>query len=261
MASFSRGIAWSRNLATSVVAATALCFASIANATFVSDGVNNTTSYAYYDGNIRSNDLIENGSVDVASTVTTGNMFSYSDSAGGWQSGNWSSLTDGAAGHYSWAMQSDLTSTPSPSITYNFDIADHPLGYTLTSIQTIYGWVEGPCYSNQRYDVAIAMVGSPTTFTQLATVDYQPFAADSSSYSTPNASQFTLTDSTGKLSAGVAAIRFTFLNNTNYGGGADGQFIHEIDIVGGPTIPEPGTILLFLTGLIGLIAYTWRKRS
>ena len=35
--------------------------------------------------------------------------------------------------------------------------------------------------------------------------------------------------------------------------------IDNFEIVG--TVPEPGTIVLLITGLIGLLAYAWRKRK
>jgi hypothetical protein len=42
-----------------------------------------------------------------------------------------------------------------------------------------------------------------------------------------------------------------------------GNVYHEFDVFGTPTsnVPEPGTIVLLATGLIGLLCYAWRRRK
>ena len=43
--------------------------------------------------------------------------------------------------------------------------------------------------------------------------------------------------------------------------GAGQPFMDSIQLMGTGTVPEPTTLVLVLTGLIGLLAYAWRKRK
>ncbi len=235
-----------------------LCFTSAADATLITDSVSSGAETTY-DGNILNNDLIENGSSAVKSVSTTGTI---GDAVIPESINNWLPLTDGLSssvpGGNPWVTNADAAGSPPPSITFSFDTDANPLGYKLTSIRSIYGWNSSPWYSDQSYKVELAYVGNPTAFSELTTVSYLPFGY---SDATPSSSQVTLTDSTGKLATGVAAVRFTFLNNR--GGLADqydGQVIREFDVTGNP-VPEPNTIVLVATGLLGLLAYAWRKRK
>ncbi len=91
-------------------------------------------------------------------------------------------------------------------------------------------------YIHQNFVVEVAYVGSPTTFVTLDNVDYNP--------GTGLASQVTLTDETGPLADGVAAIRITF------NGAAE---VHELDVVGEPTVlSEPASWALSGVGLAAL---------
>lgn len=245
-----------------LAAASLFCSASVAKATLITNSVSSNVETTY-DSNILNNDLIEAGSSALAGTPTT--TGTIGDSVVPSSVDNWTGLTDGTFSNPSntWITNANAAGTPAPSITYNFDTAANPLGYKLTSIRSIYGWNSSAFYSDQRYVVDIAMVGSPTTFTQLADVDYRPFGYNTNEDGSPapNSSQFTLTDSTGTLATGVAAIRFAFLNNRGgYADQYDGQVIREIDVSGSP-IPEPNTIIILLTGLLGLLAYAWRRRK
>ncbi len=253
MTFFSRCFVFSAHRMMAVLAAASLlCFASAANATLITNSVSSNVETTY-DSNILNNDLIEAGSSALAGTPTT--TGTIGDAINPSSVGNWSGLTDGVIAN-TWVTNANATTNP--SITYNFDTVANPLGYKLTSIRSIYGWNSSPWYSDQSYKVEIAYIGSPSTFSELTTVNYRPFGY---SDATPNSSQVTLTDSTGTLATGVAAVRFAFLNNRNGDEGQwDGQVIREIDVSGSP-IPEPHTIIILLTGLLGFLAYAWRKRK
>jgi hypothetical protein len=64
--------------------------------------------------------------------------------------------------------------------------------------------------------------------------------------------------------AGVQAVKIAY--TTNWGPGNDGNVdpyfgLSEVRFDNGVPAPEPGTIVLLTTGLIGLLAYAWRKRK
>ena len=62
------------------------------------------------------------------------------------------------------------------------------------------------------------------------------------------------------FATGVSAITFE-INQTNYSTYALADVWREIDVAGSATTtPEPGTFVLIGTGLLGLLAYAWRKR-
>jgi hypothetical protein len=45
------------------------------------------------------------------------------------------------------------------------------------------------------------------------------------------------------------------------GSGLDGQAIGMLGAAGVKVVPEPGTLAMLFAGLIGLIAYAWRKQK
>ena len=211
-----------------------------------------------YDANILTNDLINNGSSALSGApVTTGAVATYGGDVP--PSNNFDHLTDGGAS--SKVTNNDLSKdayfdggafATNPTITYKFNTAANPLGFTLTQIRSIAGWADTTSFSNQKYTVSISLVGSPTVFTQLASVNYAPFTGNGG---TPNSSQVTLTDGTGSLASGVAAVQFAILNN-----GGSGQVFREIDVAGAPTAaPEPTS--LGLLGVGGLLVLRRRRTA
>ncbi|HET6248160.1 MAG TPA: PEP-CTERM sorting domain-containing protein [Tepidisphaeraceae bacterium] len=220
--------------------------------------ISTTANQTAFDGNISANDLIENGSSALSGIATNGSVAGY---AGSGSSANaFSNLTDGAASTKlngpTNGGDNDLSHntyfdgpafTTNPSITYTFNTAAQPLGYTITSINSVNGWQDTQTFSNQKYTVSIALVASPTTFTPLTTVSYSPFPSDGGTTDFPNSSQVTLTDTTGNIATGVAAIQFSFLSN-----GGSGQVFREIDVAGAPT-PEPATLALAAIAGAGLL--------
>lgn len=220
---------------------------------------NSTTSQAAFDGNILANDLINNGSAALSGApATTGAVATYGGDTT--PANNFDHLTDGGAS--SKVTNNDISKDTyfdgaafgtNPTITYRFNTTANPLGYTLTQVRSISGWADTTSFSNQRYTVSVASVATPTTFTQLADVNYAPFTGNGG---TPNASQVTLTDdTTPSLATGVAAIKFSFLSN-----GGSGQVFREIDVTGTPTVaPEPGSAALLAGGAAGLLLRRRRR--
>jgi hypothetical protein len=62
-------------------------------------------------------------------------------------------------------------------------------------------------------------------------------------------------------SAGTIRLQFTDLTTLTYGNGAD-LLVDNVMVSGtAAQTPEPGTLVLLVAGLIGLLAYAWRKRK
>ncbi|MBP7933504.1 MAG: PEP-CTERM sorting domain-containing protein [Phycisphaerae bacterium] len=123
-------------------------------------------------------------------------------------------------------------------------------GYDITEIQSIAAW-QGAGFSNQKYNVLVKYLGE-SDFTQLATVDYQPF---SEAQTEGGSTKVNVTDTTGVLASGVVAIKFAFLETTGNTWGA-GSVIREVDVFGTPT-PEPTTMALL--GLASLVVLRRRR--
>lgn len=123
-------------------------------------------------------------------------------------------------------------------------------GYDITGIQSIAAW-QGAGFSNQKYNVLVKYLGA-SDFTQLATVDYQPFSTE---LTEGGSTKVNVTDTAGVLASGVVAIKFDFLKTTGNTWGA-GSVIREIDVFGTPT-PEPTTIALL--GLASLVVLRRRR--
>jgi hypothetical protein len=134
-------------------------------------------------------------------------------------------------------------------VTYSLNLAASPLGYTITGVDTYGGWNDGG-WDQQLYTVAISTVANPGLFVDYASVNFNPPGTGN-----PSASQVQITDTTGVLATGVAAVRFRSDQPAAPENGYTGYT--EIDVFGAP-VPEP--VGVGLAGLIvaGLIS---RRRS
>jgi hypothetical protein len=132
-------------------------------------------------------------------------------------------LTDGSIGA---ATSANFSTSAIPSngasVVYTLNTTANPLGYKLTSIETFGEWDEG----RDRQDIAIAFstVAAPNVFTTLTSYSFDPPTP------APNFSRVTVTPDVGQtfLAENVAAVRFTFPNQENGGGG-----YRELDVFGG----------------------------
>ncbi len=218
--------------------------ASYGNAAIIQTNFNNGTSESAFDSNASATDLINNGQATLGSssyTETVGGAAAVGTFGGTVGAHDGSTAKSGGYAYWNYTGSVDLT----------FTLAGSATGYDITSINTIYGWGDSNArHSAQNYSVYVASVATPTIFTLLYTVDYDPFTSNTG----PKSTQVTLTDDSGVLASGVGAIRFTVIDDAD-GSGTIVGVIHEFDVNGTATapIPEPTTTALFGLGGLALI--------
>lgn len=164
-----------------------------------------------------SSDLINAGSIDLASSSYSASNPIYP--ASGINDGDYSNNTSDNT-YYQAGVHFPATAT------FDLDVVSHPLGYDLTSIQSLMGWVTQ--HSDQNYTVEIKTVGSGS-YTTLTSINYEAFVGVSASAYETRVS--ISEDSSGVLASGVESIRFTFHAPGNVNGTGD-TLIREIDVLG-----------------------------
>jgi hypothetical protein len=211
-----------------------------------------------YDGNIQNNDLLTGATITSSNNNSSSVTPDFGTALTGINDGLASSQGNGANETY---FANNLAPNPGggslntdPVVTFTLDTSVNTQGYTLTSINSIYGWQNFVTLVDQDFTVSYQTVGS-TGFTLLATVAYNPYATDNDFNGDSSASQVTLTNLTGAV--GVDAIQFAFTPFSDATGEQSGQMIREIDVDGTPTVPEPSTWALM--GFGGLLL-GWRLR-
>lgn len=172
--------------------------------------VSNSSQTTVY--TVANNDLLQTNLSGIASTLSFSNF----------GVGGLAVLTDGSGGA---ATTANFPTSAIPSnnatVTYSLNIAQFPQGYNLTSIDTYGEWDDG----RDRQDVSISFstVANPGVFTTLSTYSFEPPGP------APNFSRVRVTPDAGQtfLAEGVAAVRFSFPNQENAGGG-----YRELDVLG-----------------------------
>jgi len=128
-------------------------------------------------------------------------------------------------------------------VTFILDTVANPLGYTISQIDFFHGWADNG-RDAMDFKIQYSMVGAPGTFLDYGTSTYFDPAS--------NYGISRITDSTGTIATGVAALRFSAPTVKNNWGG-----ISEIDVFG-VAIPEPSSALL---GSLGMLALLRRRRT
>jgi len=147
-------------------------------------------------------------------------------------------------------------------VTFNLNTGNSAAGYDINSVDTIAGWTDHASVSNQNYTLAYSLVGSPTSFTTLTSVAYNPNNPVSDSESSGGyASEVSLTDLD---LTGVAALQFTFTpdpTSVGYGPSGTGLWMQEVQAFGAATaVPEPSTWAMMVVGAAGVVVLSLRRK-
>jgi hypothetical protein len=150
-------------------------------------------------------------------------------------------LTDGTFGYLNYwpnvGVSPTLVTCGVPpaglSVIYNFDTTSAVNGFDLTNIVVYGGWGDAG-RDAQKFQVLYSTVADPSTFNQLATVDFNP--PNPKNWQT--ASRSTLTPSGSALVQNVAAVMFNF---GLVGGPVENGYAgySEIVVGGKPSAPKP----------------------
>jgi lysophospholipase L1-like esterase len=218
--------------------------AQISSATFSS-----MANQSFFDGTILTNNLAAQATIS-GTTPSLGSMAGLVDGEGSpiGVGDTDATLTsdgyyDGAAG---FGTPNELLS--SPSVTFTFNTAANPSGYTISSISSVYGWHDHASFSDQDYTISYSTVSNPNVFTTLTSVAYNPFdpASDNANAGGQyNSSLVTVSNGSGPLATAVAALKFTF---TDYKDASNieqsGQVVREISIASPNDPPASGPTIL-----------------
>jgi len=206
-------------------------------------------------------------SSDAGFTLATSGVLHGTVSVNGTIEPNWSTDVQLLNNQSLGAPQSTSTITDAnaiwggASITIAFDTSVNKKGYDITGIQSFAGWDTGANgRSNQGYQIELTYVGG-TTKTLLAKTSWSN--SDPICYWTQvsianSNGSGVLDNGSGVVATGVESITFS---NTDAAAAEGPVAYREFQIIGAATtIPEPSTIMMVVTGMIGLLAYAWRKR-
>lgn len=131
---------------------------------------------------------------------------------------------------------------------FNFDVSTNTLGYDITGVDLFSNWGSGDGRNEIKVQISFALVGTPTVFDQsiLTPAAYNPVSTGDVD---GTQGLMSITDDSGNIASGIAAVRFDWLSPQE--NGAVGY--SEIDVFGTATIPEPSSALLLGLGSLTLL--------
>ncbi len=213
---------------------------------------------AHFADQIRSDDLIENGSSTLVEAKWPEGKAAYFETSP-LNDGQGHTTTTSQGTYWTETMGDEEKHLP-VTYTCTLNTTENTLGYDLHEICSYAGWNEnGSALGNQKYELLVSTVGDDS-FTSLGIFEYSPFEDDD-----PNAASATkmaLTSNTGVIARGVDAVQFILMNHgkSNINASIDGTVYFEIDVVGVATVPEPTSVALLGIGGICLLGLYLRRR-
>lgn len=204
----------------------------------------------------------------------SGNTYFYREDSG--YTVDLGRLSDGAYGTFgSSGLGGNGQYTVMPNnvtLTFTFDTAAHPAGYSLSSLRTFASWDSGR--DGQAYSVKYSTADNPLTFLPLITIttyNNTSFPTGTSMEWDDESGQFIevettdesiantlvqISASSGYLVTNVAALQFVFSGHEN-----GGTAYREIDVFGVASIPEPGALAALLGAIALGVASVARRRQ
>ena len=212
-----------------------------------------TSTINAYNGDVSATDLVNAGRASLASV---------SDAPNGPYPGYGFSITGVNDGSGLANSANSVWYHPGTNLTFTLNTnpatGGSSTGYDITNVGVFAGWTDFAPFSDQTWDLQVTTTTNPV-FTTLRSVNYVPYPDDSNTSAT--SSKVVLTDSTGKIATGVTAVQFVLYEPTLSGSTKYGTVYKEFDVYGTTTVPEPSTLVLLAAGLVGLLAYAWRKQK
>ena len=200
----------------------------------------NNTSETFYP--VSSTDLINQGQPTFLNQTST----DFTVSAGS----DTANFNNGTAGNASTNADLAWDADGTWATTFNFDLANAPLGYAINNIRSYAGW--NSCCYGQYYTLEFSTVGD-ASYTSLGTFTHDSTATG------PSTTYIDLTDTTGTLATAVDALRFSFFQ-----GDASDNAMREIDVFGSAIvapIPEPASCTLLALGIAAFCGLRTRRRA
>lgn len=210
----------------------------------VTAGIAQATSIAVYESDAASFGVSATDVPGTGATITGGG---WAGSAAVLNNAN-AAEASGANGGLELGISAAAGLEPGTSVTYTFDLTNAASGWNISQITTYASWApDVGGRSRQGYSVTATLMNN-STVQVLAPQTY----IDGFGRAT------TKVDITGLGLTNVKSLTFSDFVGVEAG---MGSIFHEFDVFGTASIPEPGTMALLATGLLGLLCYAWRKRK